>query len=158
MTDMNEVLRRLDEQESRTAIAELAFNYCHGFDKRDESRFVGIWWEDCVWNIGPPFGSFTGHSGIREALHQVLWPAWAQTQHVTSNNVISFIDPDHAASICDVDCVGLLTGSTEATFVGATYRDRLERRERQWRIAEREVQIHFFNTFEGTQLSKPEAL
>jgi len=157
MAELQDVLRRLDEQESRTAIAELVANYCHGFDKRDADRFLGIWWEDCQWNIGPPFGSFSGHSGIREALHNVLWPAWAQSQHVTSNLVISFRDPDHAESLCDVDCMGLLTDSSEATFVGASYRDRMERRGGQWRIAERDVEIHYFNSFAGTQLSKPEA-
>lgn len=155
MSDMHEVLKRLDEQESRCAIAELAFNYCHGFDKRDESRFVDIWWEDCVWDIGPPFGKFEGRAGILEALHEVLWPAWDQTQHVTSNNVINFIDPDHAESVCDVDCTGLLAGDTQATFVGATYRDQVERREGRWAIALRKVEIHYFNTFAGTTLSKP---
>lgn len=157
MSDIREVLRRLDEQESRTAIAELAFNYCHGFDKRDEDRFLAIWWDDCLWNIGPPFGSFKGHAGVRQALNEVLWPAWDQTQHVTSNNVITFSDADHAQSICDVDCTGLLAGNTEATFVGASYRDRLERRSGVWRIACRDVQIHYFNTFPGTELSKPDA-
>lgn len=156
MTNSAEVLRRLDELESRNAIAELAFNYCHGFDKRDQDRFLGIWWQDCVWNIGPPFGSFDGHEGIRSALHDVLWPAWSQSQHVTSNHVITFTDPDHAKSICDVDCTGQLTGSTEATFVGATYRDLVERRDSEWRIAVREVEIHYFNSFPGTELSRPD--
>ncbi|GAB5413934.1 MAG: nuclear transport factor 2 family protein [Congregibacter sp.] len=157
MSEMQELLRRLDGQESRTAIAELAYNYCHGFDKRDETRFVAIWWDDCVWNIGPPFGSFSGHSGIREALHDVLWPAWDQTQHVTSNNVITFKDADHAESLCDVDCVGLLAGQPEATFVGASYSDKLERRDGVWKIAERNVDIHYFNSFPGTTLSKPQS-
>ena len=157
MTEMQEALRRLDEQESRTHIAELAFNYCHGFDKRDFERFLGIWWEDCVWAIGPPFGSFSGHDGIRDAVHNVLWPAWTQSQHVTSNLVVEFSDRDHATSLCDVDCVGLLVGQSEATFVGASYADRLERRDGAWKIAERKVTIHYFNTFPGTALSKPAA-
>lgn len=157
MTDIESVLRRLDVQESRIAITELASNYCHGFDKRDEPRFLGIWWEDCAWNIGAPFGSFSGHDGVRRALHEVLWPAWDYTQHVASNHVVRFIDVDHAESICDVDCTGRLKDSSEATFVGATYRDRLERRDGEWRIAVRDVEIHYFNSFPGTKLSKPEA-
>lgn len=157
MNDLHDIVRRLDEQESRVAIADLAFNYCHGFDKRDLDRFLGIWWDDCVWNIGPPFGSFSGHAGIREAIHDVLWPAWDQSQHITSNLVISFSDADHASSVCDVDCTGLLAGSTEATFVGATYSDRLERRDGVWKIAERKVAIHYFNSFSGTELSRPQS-
>lgn len=156
MAELDEILRRLDAQESRVAIAELAFNYCHGFDKRDFDRFLAIWWEDCVWNIGPPFGSFSGHNGIRQAVHEVLWPAWDQSQHVTSNQVIEFDHPDRARSLCDVDCMGLLAGSTEATFVGASYADQLERRQGVWKIAARTVTIHYFNTFAGTALSRPE--
>jgi ketosteroid isomerase-like protein len=157
MTGMEDVLRRLDAQESRTAIAELAANYCHGFDKRDEARFLSIWWEDCVWNIGPPFGRFDGHEGVRHALHDVLWPAWDHTLHITSNTVITFGSADRAEAVCDVDCTGRLADSSEATFVGATYRDSLERRGGEWRIAVRNVDIYWFNSFPGTRLSKPDA-
>lgn len=157
MDVQRDLLRRIDEIESRNAIAELAFNYCHGFDKRDFERFLSIWWDDCVWNIGPPFGRFEGHDGIREAVLNVLWPAWDQSQHVTSNLVISFDDGNNARSLCDVDCTGLLSDKPEATFVGASYADRLQRRDGVWKIAEREVTIHYFNSFAGTQLSRPEA-
>ena len=54
--------------------------------------------------------------------------------------------------------MGLLSDSTDATFVGATYRDRFERREGVWKMREREVVIHHFNGFPGTQLTKPEAI
>ena len=45
---------RLTELEGRIAIRDLVSDYCHGFDKRDYARFLAIWWEDCVWDIGPP--------------------------------------------------------------------------------------------------------
>lgn len=147
---------RIDRLESHQAITDLASNYCHGFDKRDFERFLSIWWEDCVWDIGPPFGAFSGHDGIREAIHDVLWPAWTSSQHVTSNTVIEFESADRARAIHDVDCMGLLADSTEATFVGATYEDELKRRGGTWKIARRAVAIHYFNTFAGTTLSKLE--
>jgi hypothetical protein len=75
---------------------------------------------------------------------------------VTSNLVIEFGGADDATGICDVDCMGLLADSAEATFVGATYRDRFQRRDGAWKIAEREVTIHYFNSFEGTRLEKPQ--
>ena len=152
----DELIARLDQLESRHQIEALVSNYCHGFDKRDYDRFLSIWWDDCVWKIGPPFGDFAGHDGIHEAIHEVLWPAWAQSQHVTSNLVVEFTGPDTATGLCDVDCMGLLTDSTEATFVGATYQDSYARREGIWRISEREVTIHYFNQFAGTTLSAPE--
>ena len=147
---------RLDRLESRHHIEALVSNYCHGFDKRDYMRFLSIWWDDCVWKIGPPFGDFAGHDGIHEAIHEVLWPAWAQSQHVTSNLVVEFTGRDTANGLCDVDCMGLLADSIEATFVGATYKDSYARRDGTWRIYEREVTIHYFNQFEGTALSAPE--
>lgn len=148
---------RLDRLESRFAIEELASNYCHGFDKRDEACFMSIWWDDCVWAIGPPFGDFFGHEGVRNALNEVLWPAWAMSLHVTSNVVIDFLNKNHAISRCDVDCTGLLADAPEATFVGASYVDNVERREGVWKIKKRTVTIHYFNSFPDTALSKPES-
>jgi len=90
--------------ESRSDIRDLASDYCHGFDKRDYDRFLSIWWPDCAWDIGPPFGSFTGHEGIHTAVQEVLWPAWKESHHLTTNLRIEFIDADNAEAMCDVDC------------------------------------------------------
>ena len=46
--DAENLVSKIDRLESRQAIEDLASNYCHGFDKRDETRFLSIWWEDCV--------------------------------------------------------------------------------------------------------------
>lgn len=150
------VVQRLDRLESRIAIEELAYNYCHGFDKRDQALFMSIWSDDCVWNIGPPFGSFEGLEGVERALVEILWPAWSLSQHVTSNVVVAFTDADEARAQCDVDCTGKLADSTEATFVGASYRDLLVRRDGVWKIRQRDVTIHYFNQFPGTTLTAPE--
>lgn len=151
------LLERVDQLESRLAIQALAFEYCHGFDKRDFDRFMAIWSEDCVWNIGPPFGVFEGHDGVREAVNNVLWPAWAESHHLTSNNVIQFDSPDRAHSVCDVDCVGRLAGEQVCQIVGATYRDQLERTDGRWFIKQRDVAIHYFNPVPGTDLVSPGA-
>ena len=154
---MEKLLARVDELESRIAIRDLASDYCHGFDKRDYDRFLAIWWDDCIWDIGPPFGRFEGHAGIRAAIHDVLWPAWQESHHLTTNQVITFSDPDNATAVCDVDCVGTLAGEEVCQIVGATYRDRLQRRDGTWKISERAVTIHYFNPVPGTRLAAPEA-
>lgn len=146
---------RLDRLESHQAVENLASHYCRGFDSRDEEMFMGIWWQDATWNIGPPFGSFYGHDGIKAALHDTLWPAWAMSQHITSNIVIEFSGRDSAIMKCDVDCTGRLSSGPEATFVGASYEDRVERRDGQWRIATRDVTMHYFNSFPNTTLNAP---
>ena len=150
------LLARVAELESRNAIRDLVSDYCHGFDKRDYGRFLAIWWEDCVWDIGPPFGRFEGHDGIHAAIYDVLWPAWLETHHLTTNLKIEFIDAHNASSICDVDCVGTLNDDPQCQIVGASYYDQLQARQGEWRILERRVEIHYFNPVPGAILSRPE--
>jgi len=149
------LLARIDRLESHQSIVDLASEYCHGFDKRDFDRFLAIWWEDCVWNIGPPFGVFEGHAGIREAVIDVLWPAWDESHHLATNNVVHFDGVDRARAVCDVDCVGRLAGESVCQIVGATYEDDLERRDGIWRILKRDVTIHYFNPVNGTPMIAP---
>ena len=146
---------RIDRIESRTAMHELVSNYCLGFDKRDWDRFLGIWWEDCVWEIGPPFGNFKGHAGITQAVKEILWPAWLASTHFTTNLVVTFDGPDRASGICDVDCIGT-TADGVAQTVAATYRDQFERRGGVWKIARRNVTMQHFSPLVGITLSPPQ--
>lgn len=161
MTDyqasIDQLQLRVTELEGRIAIRDLVSDYCHGFDKRDYARFLAIWWPDCVWDIGPPFGKFAGHEGIHEAIHEVLWPAWQESHHLTTNLRINFLDETNASSICDVDCVGTLAGEDVCQIVGATYEDTLQSRGGEWKILKRKVQIHYFNPVVGTKLVAPQA-
>jgi hypothetical protein len=147
---------RIDSLESERAIRRLSHDYCLGFDKRDADRFLSIWWNDAIWDIGPPFGRFEGIAGIRRALYEVLWPAWARTQHLSGNHCIDFQSADRARCVSDVDCVGSLVGEADCQLVGATYTDQLERRDSAWRILERTVAIHYFNPVPGMTLSPPD--
>lgn len=154
---VEELRARVSELEGRIAIRDLVSDYCHGFDKRDFDRFLAIWWPDCTWDIGPPFGTFEGHKGIHEAVHEVLWPAWRESHHLTTNVRITFQDPDNARAVSDVDCVGTLTGDELCQIVGATYWDTLQRRDGEWKIKLRKVRIHYFNPVQDTRLVAPES-
>ena len=149
-----ELLQRIDRLESRLAMRDLVSDYCHGFDKRDWDRFLAIWWEDCVWEIGPPFGDFEGHAGITEAVKEILWPAWDQSTHFTTNLRVDFEDDDHANGMSDVDCIGT-TSDGQAQTVAATYTDRFERRDGVWKIAKRNVKMHHFSPLVGITLEAP---
>lgn len=146
---------RIDRIESRAAMHDLVSDYCHGFDKRDWGRFLAIWSEDCVWEIGPPFGDFEGHAGVERAVKEILWPAWLATTHFTTNLVIEFDGPDHARGVCDVDCIGT-TADGVAQTIAATYRDHFERRDGGWKIARRNVTMHHFSPLVGITLSPPQ--
>lgn len=145
---------RLDQVESRFAMLDLVSDYCHGFDKHDWERFLAIWWDDCVWEIGPPFGDFKGHNGIREAVKEILWPAWRKSTHFTTNLRVEFDGKNAANGICDVDCIGT-TSDGQAQTVAATYTDRFERRNGAWKIARRKVTMHHFSPLNGIILTAP---
>jgi len=148
------LLARVDELESRAAIRDLVSDYCSGFDQHDWERFIAIWHEDAVWAIGEPFGDFVGHDGIHKAVFEVLYPAWRETHHLTTNLTLEFSDPDHALGRCDVDCMGA-TPDGVVQAVGATYTDSFERRTGVWKIARRDVQMHFFNAVPAMEMSTP---
>lgn len=146
---------RIDRLESRFAMHGLVSDYCHGFDKRDFDRFLAIWWEDCVWNIGPPFGSFAGHEGIHQAVKDILWPAWLKSTHCTTNLRVDFDGVDSARGVSDVDCIGT-TSDGQAQTVVATYTDTFERRGGLWKIARRDVTMHHFSPLVGITLEAPQ--
>ena len=163
MTDSNDIqlqidtlVRRIDELESRAALRDLVTDYCLGFDNRDWDRFIAIWHPDAVWEIGPPFGTFNGHEGIREAVFEILYPVWRETHHLASNLKLTFDDADHARGVCNVDCMGA-TLDDIVQMISATYSDDFERRDGLWKIAKRHVVIHYFNPIPGAQMSAPES-
>jgi len=151
---IEELLVRIDQLESRNAMRDLVTDYCHGFDRVDFARFMAIWWPDCTWNIGPPFGVYEGHAGIENALREVLWPAWRETHHLTTNLRVRFDGRDDAYGECDVDCLGA-TRDDVVQMVSATYRDHFQRRDGVWKIFRRDVTIHFFNPIPGAQMTAP---
>ena len=148
------LLRRVDELESRAALRDLVTDYCLGFDTHDWERFIGVWHPDAVWEIGPPFGTFHGHAGIRKAVEEILYPVWRETHHLTSNLRLSFRDADHARGVCNVDCMGA-TKDDVVQMISATYADDFERRDGVWKIAKRAVTIHYFNALPGAQMTAP---
>lgn len=148
------LVRQVDELQSRAAIRDLVTDYCLGFDTHDWDRFISIWHADAVWEIGPPFGTFTNHEGIRTAVQEVLYPVWRETHHLTSNLRLTFRGPDHASGICNVDCMGA-TKDDVVQMISATYADEFERRSGAWKIAKRSVTLHYFNPVPGARMSAP---
>ena len=151
---INGLVHRIDELESRAALRDLVTDYCLGFDTHDWDRFIAIWHTDAVWEIGPPFGTFTGHEGIREAVYEILYPVWRETHHLTSNLHLAFSDADHARGVCNVDCMGA-TRDDIVQMISATYTDDFERRDGAWKIAKRHVVIHYFNPIPGAEMTVP---
>ncbi len=152
---IEQLITRIDQLESRSAMRDLVTDYCQGFDRLDYDRFLSIWWEDCIWNIGPPFGEFKAHAGIEKAVKEVLWPVWRETHHLTTNLRITFDGPDDAQGECDVDCMGATRADDVVQMISATYRDHFQRRAGVWKILRRDVTMHYFNPLPGVAMSPP---
>ena len=153
-TSMENLLCRIDELESRNAMRDLVTDYCRGFDGLNFERFLAIWWEDCIWDIGPPFGRFDGHAGINKAVKEILWPVWRESHHLTSNLKVEFEDVDNAHGVCDVDCMGALRDNS-VQMISATYSDHFQRRRGVWKIQHRGVVVHYFNPIPGAAMTQP---
>ncbi len=151
---IQELAHQVDQLQSRSALRDLVSDYCLGFDRHEWDRFISIWHPDAVWEIGPPFGTFHGHEGIRKAVFDILYPVWRETHHLTSNLRLEFRDRDHAHGICNVDCMGA-TRDNVVQMISATYTDEFERRAGTWKIAKRSVVIHYFNPVPGAQMTAP---
>ncbi|MFC5380758.1 nuclear transport factor 2 family protein [Aquipuribacter nitratireducens] len=126
---------------SESQINRLVREYCHGVDKRDADRFMAVWAEDAVWQVGPE-QVFRGHTAILDGA-QRQWDAFGQMHHWAANVVID-IEPgeDRATGESDVD---VTVEMVDGRWVrgGGTYRDQYVREHGQWKIARREAVAHF---------------
>ncbi|TWG96345.1 uncharacterized protein (TIGR02246 family) [Nocardioides sp. J9] len=129
----------LAELVAREQIRELAANYCHGIDKRDLDRLLGVFDEKAEWVLGEDVRP-TGHDAIAE-MTRGIWEAHELTHHWTANHVIE-VDGDRATGLCDVDSTVRLA-SGEWKRAAASYRDEYRNVDGQWKITRREAEMSF---------------
>lgn len=122
-------------------ITRLVHEYCHGIDKRDEARFLAVWSEDAVWQVGADT-VFRGPVGILAAAQQ-QWDTFRQMHHWSANLVLS-VDPgeDRATGESDVD-ITVEMGDGSWVRGGGAYRDTYVREHGRWAIGRRESVGHF---------------
>jgi hypothetical protein len=132
---------RLDQVESRIAIEELLASYAHGFDLEDPELLRSIWHEDAVFDLGDPFGSFTGIDAIMVAVAG-FWQQMAWMNHWMATPAIS-ISADRANGVVGVNCMVTETEQGPVHTAG-TYYDEYERRDGVWKFAARRFELHFW--------------
>ncbi len=145
---------RLDEIESRAAIAALVAGYCEGVDHRDMDRFMGLWHDDSELSIDGGRGTFQGTERLRASQDGVA-KAWARTWHWTSNHTATFQDADHATGRSDVFAVCEHHDGRGTCLVGGTYVDAYERRNGEWRFATRAINRWFVTPAQDIPLPPP---
>jgi len=146
---MADIALTVDQLRSRESIRETLFRYARGIDRKDAEEVKRSFWPDSRVD----FGIYQG-SGVEFAS---LIGGWFTdggvdiTAHLIGN-IIIVLDGDtantesylHAAHRVKRD------GSVIDCFVGARYQDRFERRNNEWRIAERVLIYDWFREYPNT--------
>ena len=131
-----------DEMADREAIRDCLFRYCRGIDRSDPGLVRSAYWPGAMdYHTG-----FTGtvEEFIEWALPQLL--AMEQNMHMIGNILIN-LDGDKAKVETYLWSVSVLPGDDpRQVMVCGRYLDRFEKRDDEWRIAERFV-VH--DWFEG---------
>jgi hypothetical protein len=141
MTEVDELLARVEWLESEAALRRLAHDYCIGADAQDGERWDAVWTDDAVWQVDvDDEHTFRGRAAIRAAVeHQ--WRIFPRMQHATSNHDVR-IDGDRATGRCDVVSIVQLP-DLRWLVGGGTYLDEYRRDLGIWRIALRRVDRPF---------------
>lgn len=126
----------LDRLASTLEIQRLQAEYCHGADKKDLARFLAVWHEDAVWDVGSAV--FEGSDRIAWAVRR-QWEGVRQMHHWTANASIN-VDGDVATAETDASSIAHVEGRW--LLSAGTYTDRFERRDGVWRFARRAAAVH----------------
>jgi hypothetical protein len=145
---------RLDELESRTAIAALVARYCHAVDHRDLDLFMSLWHDDGTLNILGGRGVFHGTQELQNSQAGVA-KAWARTWHWTTNSTVTFTGSDDARVRSDVFAICERHDDGDICLVGGTYHDFVERRDGAWKFSERVIDRYFVSTPQDIPLPPP---
>lgn len=131
--------QRLDRLEGLHEIGRLVAEYSHGADKRDLARFLSVWHEDAVWDVG--VARFTGVEEIAAAIRR-QWEAQPAMTHWTANLAIELpLGSERAEVEVDANTLTRLAGGAWLQTSG-TYRDVVERRAGRWAFASRSAVVH----------------
>ena len=135
------------EMPDREAIRDCLFRYCRGIDRQDSELLRSAYWPGAM-------DHHTGFTGTVEEFVEWALPrlgSMEQNMHLIGNVFIR-IEGSTARSESYLWSVSVLPGETprQVTVCGR-YLDRFEKRQDEWRIAERFVVHDWFNETPATQ-------
>lgn len=121
----------------KDAIRECLFRYCRGIDRQDEEALRASYWPDATDQHGPYNGSAEGF---------IAWALAALKKSERSVHVIGNIAIALSGSVAAVESyfTALQRGPNASgrmidTFIAGRYVDRFDKRDGDWRVAERTV-------------------
>ena len=142
------VQQLLDKQE----IAELSHNYMRALDRLDRELMLSVFHPDATTDYG--FFKGSGPEFVDYAQN-------ALKDHISNQHMIGQILIDLEGDIAFGEVYyqafhRFLVDDVETDlFVAGRYVDRYERRDGAWKIAKRNVVIHYFNPIPGAEMTAP---
>ena len=140
MSDNESVSARLQAIEDRNAIHENQMRYLRGVDRKDWDLIRSAYWPDAAHD----------HGEVKGDVEQLI--GWIQEWHAVIPQVLHFLGNEYIELNGDVAIMEsyLLTLQDEVSengskfdWIGSRYIDRYERRNGEWKIAERVVPLVF---------------
>lgn len=145
----------LGELLDREAIRECLYRYCRGIDRCDESALRSVYWDDATDRHGPYSGSASGFID------------WVLDRLQTSERSIHFLGNISIAFHGDGAAVESYfqalqrrphpDAAQREVFLAGRYVDRFEKRNGEWRIAQRVVVYDWvrpLGTPQGTEMER----
>jgi len=132
---------RIARIEDRDEIRELIARYAHGLDLPDRHIFLGVWAENAVYKVDPPFGETVGLEAIGAAWDsfQHLFP---YMYHHTMNIVVDGPHGDTASAVSFAFITGADREGTAWTS-SCTYFDDFARIDGKWFFTRRYDQVNY---------------
>jgi hypothetical protein len=137
----------------KDAIRDCLYRYCRGIDRADEELLRSVYWPDAHDSHGAYVGSASGF--VAQAVPRLR--SGGRGVHQISNILIE-LHGDAAA--VESSFLALQTNAvapTLETFLCGRYLDRFERRDAQWRIAERTVVYDWIEERTRAELAQQDA-
>lgn len=119
----------------REAIRDCLYRYCRGIDRCDEAALRSAYWPDATDCHGAWKGSATGF--IDQALTKLR--QGGRRVHQISNILIELAGDVAAVESSFIALQSTATQPGRETFLCGRYVDRFERRQGEWRVADRTV-------------------
>lgn len=135
------VEERIKRAEDRDEIRELISRYAHGLDLPDRDIFLGVWADDAVYKVDPPFGETVGLEAIGAAWDsfQRIFP---YMYHHTMNVVVDGPHGDKASATSFAFITGSDAEGTAWTS-SCTYFDEFARIDGKWFFTRRYDKVNY---------------
>ena len=147
--ELQELKKRLQYLEDRTAILDCVMHQARGHDRHDADLMGSVYWEDGVDEHGPVIKTGPEYGEWANGVHTMVFED--HLHNITTHTCEIDGDVAHAESYV----MGAMRakGGKIVSLMGGRYVDRLERRDGVWKIALRRCTIEWMMNGDSSALA-----